>query len=66
MEASQRFAGFADRHAAVQRVREWKVRRARSIPAVGKPTAGPATDGASLRQTVIGLKFNGPDLPGRR
>ena len=33
-------------------------------PAVASQTAGPATDGASLRQTVIGLKFNGPDLPG--
>jgi len=33
------------------------------------PTAGglnrtPASSGASLRQTVLGLKFNGPDLPG--
>jgi hypothetical protein len=26
--------------------------------------AAPATGGASLRQTVLGLKFNGPDLPG--
>lgn len=27
-------------------------------------TRGAASSGASLRQTVIGLKFNGPDLPG--
>ncbi|HTA44978.1 MAG TPA: hypothetical protein VK789_21165 [Bryobacteraceae bacterium] len=26
--------------------------------------AAPAFSGASLRQTVLGLKFNGPDLPG--
>jgi hypothetical protein len=26
-------------------------------------TAGAATSGATLRQTVLGLKFNGPDLP---
>lgn len=25
---------------------------------------GTATDGATLRQTILGLKFNGPDLPG--
>jgi hypothetical protein len=28
----------------------------------GAPTA--STDGATVRQTIIGLKFNGPDLPG--
>jgi hypothetical protein len=28
----------------------------------GAPTA--ATDGATVRQTILGLKFNGPDLPG--
>ncbi|HWF09342.1 MAG TPA: hypothetical protein VG297_12825 [Bryobacteraceae bacterium] len=27
-------------------------------------SSGPASAGASLRQTVLGLKFNGPDLPG--
>jgi hypothetical protein len=26
--------------------------------------SAPASSGASLRQTVLGLKFNGPDLPG--
>jgi hypothetical protein len=31
---------------------------------VAGPEAGAATDGASLRQTVLGFRFNGPDLPG--
>jgi hypothetical protein len=28
------------------------------------PNRAPASSGGSLRQTVLGLKFNGPDLPG--
>jgi hypothetical protein len=33
-------------------------------PVVASPAASTATDGATVRQTIIGLKFNGPDLPG--
>jgi hypothetical protein len=33
-------------------------------PTAGSLNRGPASSGASLRQTVLGLKFNGPDLPG--
>jgi hypothetical protein len=33
-------------------------------PVVAVGAAGPASAGASLRQTILGLKFNGPDLPG--
>jgi hypothetical protein len=33
-------------------------------PAVAALSRAPGSDGASLRQTVLGLKFNGPDLPG--
>jgi hypothetical protein len=33
-------------------------------PATAALTKSAATTGASLRQTVIGLKFDGPDLPG--
>jgi hypothetical protein len=33
-------------------------------PAAASLNRGPASSGASLRQTVLGLKFNGPDLPG--
>lgn len=33
-------------------------------PAAAALNASPAFSGASLRQTVLGLKFNGPDLPG--
>jgi hypothetical protein len=32
-------------------------------PAAAALTRGPASSGASLRQTVLGLKFSGPDLP---
>lgn len=32
-------------------------------PATAAINRGSETDGASLRQTIIGLKFNGPDLP---
>jgi hypothetical protein len=32
-------------------------------PAVAALNRGSETDGGSLRQTIIGLKFNGPDLP---
>jgi hypothetical protein len=32
-------------------------------PVVASQNAAAAASGASLRQTVIGLKFNGPDLP---
>lgn len=32
-------------------------------PAVAALDRAPVTDGASLRQTVLGFKFNGPDLP---
>jgi hypothetical protein len=33
-------------------------------PATASQAKAPAPDGATLRQTVIGLHFNGPDLPG--
>jgi hypothetical protein len=33
-------------------------------PVAAGATSGLASSGASLRQTVLGLKFNGPDLPG--
>lgn len=33
-------------------------------PTAANLNAAPAFSGASLRQTVLGLKFNGPDLPG--
>jgi hypothetical protein len=33
-------------------------------PVVAGQTAGAAGAGASLRQTVLGFRFNGPDLPG--
>jgi hypothetical protein len=33
-------------------------------PLTAQPTQSADTSGASFRQTVIGLKFNGPDLPG--
>lgn len=33
-------------------------------PVVASQTPSGATDGATLRQTVLGLRFNGPDLPG--
>jgi len=33
-------------------------------PVTASQTRAPATDGATLRQTVLGLKFTGPDLPG--
>jgi len=33
-------------------------------PVVASLNPSAATDGASVRQTIIGLKFNGPDLPG--
>lgn len=33
-------------------------------PTVAALNAAPAFRGASLRQTVLGLQFNGPDLPG--
>jgi hypothetical protein len=33
-------------------------------PATAGLARSAATDGASVRQTILGLKFNGPDLPG--
>jgi hypothetical protein len=33
-------------------------------PVAAGQTPSAATDGATVRQTIIGLKFNGPDLPG--
>jgi hypothetical protein len=33
-------------------------------PATASLSRVPASSGASLRQTILGLKFNGPDLPG--
>jgi hypothetical protein len=33
-------------------------------PVAASLTPSAATDGASVRQTILGLKFNGPDLPG--
>ncbi len=33
-------------------------------PVAASLVPGAATDGATVRQTIIGLKFNGPDLPG--
>jgi hypothetical protein len=33
-------------------------------PATATLNSGPASDGATVRQTILGLKFNGPDLPG--
>jgi hypothetical protein len=33
-------------------------------PATASLTPSTATDGASVRQTILGLRFNGPDLPG--
>jgi len=33
-------------------------------PLAAALNSGPATTGATLRQTILGLKFNGPDLPG--
>ena len=34
------------------------------VPVTAQLNESPASTGASFRQTVIGLKFNGPDLPG--
>jgi hypothetical protein len=34
------------------------------VPVTAQLNDSPASTGASFRQTVIGLKFNGPDLPG--
>ena len=34
------------------------------VPVTAQLSDAPASTGASFRQTVIGLKFNGPDLPG--
>ena len=36
------------------------------VPVTAQVNPTPASTGATLRQTVIGLKFNGPDLPGWR
>jgi hypothetical protein len=33
-------------------------------PPGASPNSGPASTGATLRQTILGLKFNGPELPG--
>jgi hypothetical protein len=33
-------------------------------PVAASLTPSAASDGASVRQTILGLKFNGPDLPG--
>jgi hypothetical protein len=33
-------------------------------PATATLNSGPASDGATVRQTILGLKFNGPNLPG--
>ena len=33
-------------------------------PSVAQANPGQASAGGSLRQTILGLKFNGPDLPG--
>ena len=33
-------------------------------PAAASLAPSTATDGASVRQTILGLRFNGPDLPG--
>jgi hypothetical protein len=33
-------------------------------PVVAGLNSSPATDGATVRQTILGLKFDGPDLPG--
>jgi hypothetical protein len=33
-------------------------------PATATLLSGPASDGATVRQTILGLKFNGPNLPG--
>ncbi len=33
-------------------------------PLAAAPIPSPAFTGATLRQTILGLKFNGPDLPG--
>jgi hypothetical protein len=33
-------------------------------PVTASTAQGPSSSGASLRQTVLGLRFNGPDLPG--
>jgi hypothetical protein len=33
-------------------------------PVVAGASPSAATDGATVRQTILGLKFNGPDLPG--
>jgi len=33
-------------------------------PLGAAPNSGTVTTGATLRQTILGLKFNGPDLPG--
>ena len=33
-------------------------------PVAAGSNASPVTDGAGVRQTIVGLKFNGPDLPG--
>jgi hypothetical protein len=33
-------------------------------PVAASPTQSASTSGAGFRQTVLGLKFNGPDLPG--
>ena len=56
--------GVADRNAAVQRFQNGKYGGGAEDPVAASQNAAAAASGASLRQTVIGLKFNGPDLPG--
>ena len=34
------------------------------FPETAGTASSPPADGASVRQTILGLKFNGPDLPG--
>jgi len=34
------------------------------FPETASLSQSPAVDGATVRQTILGLKFNGPDLPG--
>ena len=55
---------FSHRNAAVQNAFEnGRSSGGFQYPVAASLTPSAATDGASVGQTIIGLKFNGPDLP---
>jgi hypothetical protein len=64
VEASQRFPVSLTGMLLFNAFSNGKYSGTAQDPTVATLARGPASSGASLRQTVIGLKFNGPDLPG--